>query len=123
MIQISALQMQTMGRASFAERLKAAWREHHHDAYLATPSRDLDTWIVAQTARAARYGLRDEQSAGLFVHAAWLLGDDFDVRIPVMSQLLEDETLSPAAIAGAIGDFLIIVFDTLDSDRTRHVGV
>ena len=68
-------------------------------------------------ARAAGYGLVDEQSAAIFVLNTWLLGPDFDQRIPGLQQILSATQLSPGTKADALTNFSVTVFHELEQAK------
>lgn len=120
MTMIAQAQWNAMGQAYFADRLRAAWQRHHPELLARERVDRLDPWIFRQVARAADYGMVDERSAGFFVYAAWLLGADFDRRIPVLVQILNEATLAAEAKQRALADFLVVAFGILEGRRSRH---
>ena len=77
---------------------------------LAAPIPDL-------VARAGSYGLVDEQSAAIFVLNTWLLGPDFDQRIPGLQQILSSTQLSSGTKADALTNFSVTVFHELEQAK------
>ncbi|WP_394787797.1 hypothetical protein [Rhodoferax sp.] len=59
-------------------------------------------FLQEQTARASRHGLLVELDVARFVITAWLLGSDFDSRIPAFVEILGDPTLLPSQKSKAI---------------------
>lgn len=113
MNQISSEQWKQLGRDSFAARLIAIIRRNHPDQ---AAKMDFATVVGAfqrQATKAQRYGLTDEHSAATFVYTAWLMGEEFDTRIPAVAQILNDKRMKAAEKARALGNFSRLVFRTL----------
>ena len=81
-------------RERYADRVAAHLREQFPDA-AAMPWNELRTGVVAQIAKAETHGLALEQEQATYVTASWLLGDDFDSRMPAA-----EATLSSAKLTG-----------------------
>jgi hypothetical protein len=88
-------------REQFPEQTAA-----YSDGQLADP-------IPSLVERAHGYGLKDEQSAALFVLNGFMLGPRFDERIPAIAQILNEPTLSPGTKADALTNFTVTVFHEL----------
>jgi hypothetical protein len=114
MLQISRSQWDTMGQGSFDARLIAILRTHHPKQVNAMPFAELVHTIHRQTARAGLHGLNDEQSTAQYVYTSWLMGEEFDRRIPSMRQILGDRRLTSAEKAKALSHFNQLVFGALD---------
>jgi hypothetical protein len=113
MNRISSRQWATMGRDSFDARLIAVIRRNHPEQ---AANIDIATLVGAfrrQQAKARHYGLTDEHSTATYVYTAWLMGEEFDTRIPAVAQILADPTLACSAKARALSDFSRLVFRTL----------
>ena len=113
MNQISSEQWNQMGRDSFDARLIAIIRRNHPDQ---AQKMDFAATVGAfhrQAAKAQRYGLTDEHSAATYVYTAWLMGEEFDTRIPAVAQILNDKRMKAAEKARALGNFSRLVFRTL----------
>jgi hypothetical protein len=113
MITISQAQWDRMGQDSFDARLIAIIRRNHPEQAARVDFADLVGAIHRQVAKALCYGLRDERSAATYVYAAWLLGEEFDRRIPAVAQILQERRMAAAEKAAALGNFSKIVFRTL----------
>ena len=114
MLKISRAQWDTMGEASFDARIVAILRTHHPKQAAALPFADLVHVIHRQTARAALYGLNDECSTAQYVYTSWLMGEEFDTRIPSLRQILRDRTLTAAEKRTALSHFNQLVFGALE---------
>ena len=113
MNQISSEQWKQLGRDSFDARLIAIIRRNHPDQ---AAKMDLASVVGAfrrQATKAQHYGLTDEHSAATFVYTAWLMGEEFDTRIPAIAQILNDKRMKAAEKARALGNFSRLVFRTL----------
>ncbi len=109
-MQIDATQMSLLGRACFNARLARAIRTAYPSLSAAFSDAEFDEAFDVQRAVAHAHGLEDERSAASFVHAAWLLGNGFDLRIPAVARLLKDEALSAREKARALDEFTRVVF-------------
>jgi hypothetical protein len=116
MNQISSGQWAQMGRQSFDARLIAIIRRFHPEQAARLDFTLLVGAIDRQQAKARHYGLTDEHSIATYVYTAWLMGDEFDTRIPAVAQILADPTLACSAKARALSDFSRLVFRTLAGD-------
>jgi hypothetical protein len=119
MNQISSEQWTRMGRDSFDARLIAIIRRNHPDQ---AAKMDFATVVGAfhrQAAKAERYGLTDEHSAATYVYTAWLMGEEFDTRIPAVAQILNDRRMKATEKAKALGNFSRLVFRTLSGDAAN----
>jgi hypothetical protein len=115
MITISREQWDRMGQDSFDARLIAIIRRNHPEQAGRTDFADLTSAIRRQTAKARCYGLNDERSAATYVYTAWLLGEEFDSRIPAIAQILGERKTTAADKAAALGNFSKVVFHTLSA--------
>jgi hypothetical protein len=116
MTQISREQWKRLGQDSFDARMVAIIRRHHPEQAARLDFTSLVAAIRRQTARARDHGLADERSAATYVYTAWLLGEEFDRRIPAVAQLLADKTLAAADKSQALTDFSQLVFHALGED-------
>jgi hypothetical protein len=117
MVAITSEQMARMGGLAFEARLADFIRASYPEQCAALEAAQLRAAIAPQVARAARYGLHDERAVATFVNAAWLLGANFDERIPSLAQVLAAPELSAAAKTKALDDFCLATFHVLDSKR------
>jgi hypothetical protein len=120
MNQISSEQWARMGRDSFDARLIAIIRRNHPDQ---AATMDFTTLVDAfhrQAAKASHYGLTDEHSAATYVYTAWLMGEEFDTRIPAVAQILADRRMKAAEKAQALGNFSRLVFRTLSGGAANE---
>jgi hypothetical protein len=113
MNQISSAQWKQLGRDSFDARLIAIIRRNHPDQARRMDFASVVEAFHRQAAKAQHYGLTDEHSAATFVYTAWLMGEEFDTRIPAVSQILTDKRMKAADKARALGNFSRLVFRTL----------
>jgi hypothetical protein len=111
---ISPQQWHRMGRDSFDARMVAVIRRHHPAQAARVPFEQLVQAIHRQVARARTHGLNDERSVATYVYAAWLLGEEFDRRVPAMAQVLAERRLHAAEKATAIGNFCKLAFGVLE---------
>ncbi|MBC7664254.1 MAG: hypothetical protein H7276_10745 [Caulobacter sp.] len=112
-MQISSEQWSQMGRDSFVRRMLVIIRRHHPEKSASLTDEALSAAIQRQFERALGYGLADEQAAATYIHSAWLLGQEFDERIPGIHQVLVDPALPAARKAAALDDFTRTVFTIL----------
>ena len=117
MISISQGQWDRLGRSDFESRMIAVLREQFPAQTAGLGDDQLAAPMPALVARAAGYGLVDEQSAAIFVLNTWLLGPDFDQRIPALQQILSAPQLSPGTKADALTNFSVTVFHELEQAR------
>ena len=113
MNQISSEQWKQLGRDSFAARLIAIIRRNHPDQAAKMDFAAVVGAFQRQATKAQHYGLTDEHSAATFVYTAWLMGEEFDTRIPAVAQILNDKRMKAAEKARALGNFTRLVFRTL----------
>ena len=113
MNQISSAQWNRLGQDSFDARLIAVIRRNHPEQAAKMDFGSLIGAFHRQTAKARRYGLNDEHSAATFVYTAWLMGEEFDTRIPAVAQILGDKKMLAVDKAQALGNFSKLVFRTL----------
>lgn len=114
MASMTRAQWNRMGQDAFDARLVAIIRRHHPGLAAAMPFADLVAAIHRQLAHARAYGLNDERSAATYVYAAWLLGEEFDRRIPAIAQILRERRMTCADKSAALGHFCTLVFRALD---------
>jgi hypothetical protein len=113
MHQISREQWTQMGRDSFDARLLAIIRRHHPEQAATMHLADTVKAFHRQAAKAQAHGLTDERSAATYVYTAWLMGEEFDTRIPAIAQILGDRGLKASDKAKALANFSRLVFRTL----------
>ena len=104
----------------FDARLIAIIRRNHPEQ---AAKMDFATVVGAfhrQAAKAQRYGLTDEHSAATYVYTAWLMGEEFDTRIPAVAQILADKRMKAAEKAKALGNFSRLVFRTLSGGAANE---
>lgn len=119
MNQISSDQWKQMGRDSFDARLIAIIRRNHPDQAATMDFPALVGAIHRQAVKAQKYGLTDEHSTATFVYTAWLMGEEFDTRIPAVAQILADRRMKAAEKAKALSNFSRLVFRTLDGNAAN----
>ena len=115
MHQISSEQWTQMGRDSFDARLIAIIRRHHPEQASKMDFASVVGAFHRQAAKAQAHGLTDEQSAATYVYTAWLLGEEFDTRIPAIAQILGDPHMKAIDKARALANFSRLVFRTLSA--------
>jgi hypothetical protein len=113
MNQISSTQWTQLGRDSFDARLMGIIRRNHPAHAAKMDFASLVGAFHRQAAKARHYGLTDEFSAATYVYTAWLMGEEFDTRIPAVAQILGDKTMLAPDKAHALGNFARLVFRTL----------
>ena len=118
MNQISSEQWKQLGRDSFDARLIAIIRRNHPDQAAKMDFASVVGAFHRQAAKAQQYGLTDEHSAATYVYTAWLMGEEFDTRIPAIAQILNDKRMRASDKAKALGDFSRLVFRTLSAPAT-----
>ncbi len=121
MNKISSDQWKQLGSDSFDARLIAIIRRNHPDQAAKMDFPALVGAIHRQAAKASKYGLTDEHSAATFVYTAWLMGEEFDTRIPAVAQILADRRMKAAEKAKALSNFSRLVFRTLDGNAANDV--
>jgi len=122
MNQISSEQWKQLGRDSFDARLIAIIRRNHPDQAAKMDFASVVGAFHRQAAKAQHYGLTDERSAATYVYTAWLMGEEFDTRIPAVAQILNDKRLKAAEKARALGNFSRLVFRTLSGGATNDAA-
>ena len=103
-----------MGQHSFESRMSALIRQNHPRQAAALDDETLANEIRRQLGRATHYEMTDELSAATYIYAAWLMGPEFDQRIPSVAQILGSPDLSALAKANALDNFIVTVFHALD---------
>lgn len=116
MVTISQAQWDKMGQDSFDARLISILRTNHPQQVGRMPFTDLVAAIHRQTAHAGCYGLHDERSVATYVYTAFLMGEEFDRRIPAINQILRERRMPSPRKAQALSDFSKLVFHTLEHD-------
>lgn len=114
MVTISQAQWDKMGQDSFDARLIAIIRENYPDQAARIPFAELVGAMHRQIAQARCYGLHDEHSVAVYVYTAFLLGEEFDRRIPGISQILRERRMPSPKKAEALSNFSKLVFHTLE---------
>lgn len=114
MVTISQAQWDKMGQDSFDARLVAILRKNHPDQVSRMPFADLVAAIHRQTAQAVCYGLHDEHSVATYIYTAFLMGEEFDRRIPAINQILRERRMPSPKKAQALANFSKLVFHTLE---------
>ena len=122
MNQISSEQWTQLGRDSFDARLIGIIRRNHPDQAAKMDFAALVDAFHRQAAKARHYGLTDEHSAATYVYTAWLMGDEFDTRIPAIAQILDDKRMKAAEKAKALGNFSRLVFRTLSGGAAAEAA-
>ena len=115
MIKISQSQWDALGQASFDDRLVAILRTHHARQVEAMPFAELVRALHRQKERATAWGLHDERSVAQYVYTAWLMGEEFDRRIPSVNQILRDRRLTATQKGTALSHFNQLVFGALSA--------
>ena len=119
-MQISPAQWDNAANRYFTDRIAALIRTEHPDQSRGIKNQAFAHLVRTLLPQAHRYGLYDERSSAVFVYAGWILGEHFDIRIPVLAQVLADSALTPIIKAEAILDFtasLRAVLETRDPSR------
>ena len=120
MNQISSEQWNQMGRDSFDARLIAIIRRNHPEQAAKMDFAALVGAFRRQAAKAQHYGLTDEHSAATYVYTAWLMGEEFDTRIPAVAQILADRRMKATEKAKALSNFTRLVFRTLSGGSAAN---
>ena len=113
MNQISSEQWNQMGRDSFDARLIAIIRRNHPEQAGKMDFAAVVGALRRQVAKAQHYGLTDEHAAATYAYTAWLMGEEFDTRIPAVAQILADRRMKTTEKAKALSNFTRLVFRTL----------
>ena len=122
MNQISSEQWTQLGRDSFDARLIGIIRRNHPEQAAKMDFASVIGAFHRQAAKAQHYGLTDEHSAATFVYTAWLMGEEFDTRIPAIAQILGDRRMKAVEKAKALANFSRLVFRTLSGDAARSAA-
>jgi hypothetical protein len=115
MLRFTDAQWRQLARDSFASWMLATIAEAHPDVAVDRPR--LVPEIGRQVDRAVSYGLADEHSAARYVYVGWLLGFDFDTRIPAVAQVLGAGHLDASRKAAFLLDFALASFRALAKGR------
>ena len=110
---ISQDQWDALGKQSFDTRVAALIRRSHPEQAARLEAPQLMAEIRRQAVRAQAYGLKSEHAVATYVYTAWLVGPEFDKRLPGLAQILNEPTLSGGEKAKALSDFTSSVFHTL----------
>lgn len=113
-----APQLAELSRVQFEGRLIDAIAELDPDAGRELRSPEGRRVFREQCDTARQYGLDTEFDVARYVVTAWLLGTDFDTRLPAMQQVLVSDRLRPAQKADAIEKIAIAVLQELTGGRS-----
>jgi hypothetical protein len=116
MIQIRESQICALAtdcRTRFADRVTTFLQQHFPDA-AKLPRNELHCGVVKQLANAGAYGLESEQQQATYAAAAWLLGEDFDARIPAVKAVLDSHETSGEYKSRWLADFAQQMFAILE---------
>ncbi|MEP6503119.1 MAG: hypothetical protein ABJD97_07315 [Betaproteobacteria bacterium] len=113
MTTISQAQYKAMGQDSFDSRLISILRQNHPEQLGRMEFPTLVGAIHRQSANAQRYGMNDERSVATYIYTAFLLGEEFDRRIPALSQILRERKMPAREKAAALSNFSKLVFNKL----------
>jgi hypothetical protein len=87
-MQITNEQRVALGYAPFVERFRVLLLECFPQASVSLDHKEFGSIAVEQAKVARSYGLRSESAVATFLLSAWLLGVDFDRRIPAIHEQL-----------------------------------
>lgn len=92
-----------------------------HDKYpesKAVPTEELRVGVREQIAKArTSYGFETEQQLAAYVHAAWLMGMDFDTRFPSATERLQSPAYSAQDKAEWLAAWTTGLFEALASSE------
>ena len=114
--QFTSAQLDRMAELRLEDHLRSFIVEGSQDrqaTYAELTSPEGAAEIRRQVARARSYGFTAELDLARYVISAWLLGVDFDTRLPAMAQILADTRLTPAQRAEAIQQVTTTLLATL----------
>lgn len=112
---VTHAQMTTMGAARFTTQVWQAIRQTLN--YTEPAPEDFGAFCHRCQAAARGYRLRDELSHARFIFTAWVLGEDFHLRIPTIQLVLEASDLSSLQKSAALINFMRVFFGELLKDR------
>lgn len=118
-LRIRTAQSKLLAQESFCDRMMAIICQHYPGEARTIHAEDMRAAIIHQTKAAKGYGLGDEQAVAKYVLAAWLLGPDFDRRLPIAAHILSTPGLSSAAKAGALEHLSVTLLGAIE-DAARH---
>lgn len=104
--------MTDLGVRRFNRRMRDLLRQYCPIGCEGQTDAQLDDRIQALMANAVSWGLRDEQSAAMFVFTGFNLGDGFDMQIPRIREVLESDWPAHTK-AQFLEDFTVQVLETL----------
>lgn len=106
MITIRAFQMDAFSKAADAafEKRVVDFLQGRFDDARAMPRPELTEGVRAQIARAGGYGLTTERQVAIYVTTAWILGIDFDTRMPYFRDVLRAGAIDPDRKAEILAD-------------------
>ena len=119
MFTFSEAQMQRIGEQHFLDRLRSLLAEQFPDQQGDLQAPEFEPQVRRLVARAATYGLGDEQSAAGFVLTAWLLGAEFDTDFPDLQTLLRDDTLTARQKSAALESFAQALLEDLQAQAEQ----
>ena len=96
MLQLRQAQFDSLANAWFEQRLAGLIADSIPGARDSVNTEAGLVFLREQTAQAQRHGLVVELDVARFVITAWLLGPNFDARIPAFAEILGNPTLSPS---------------------------
>lgn len=116
MFKLTKNQWSELGRLTFERRMIDIIRHRYP-----VESRDLNdevlgAAITVQAKQAKKYRLFDEQQGATYVLTAWILGEDFDTRIPILQQVLSAHDLTASEKSKALTDFTLAAFNALSPE-------
>jgi len=107
-------QLTVLGERSFAQRFREVLVEAYPARAGRIPPSELEAQILKQARNAEEYGLLSEQPVATFVMTAWLLGPDFDEKIPAVQEQLSSNRLTENEKAEWLERFSVLLLQTLE---------
>lgn len=116
LLKLRPAQMRAFSQASeerFADRLVSFLQSQFPDA-AAEPRGRLKPAVVDQVARARGHGFTTEAQLSVYVTTAWLLGPEFDTKLPPVEQALASTLDTPQDKAAWLERWTMKLFRTLE---------
>ena len=114
MLTFSSQQLDTVAESRFQQRLRDFMLESLPDSRGVIDTPEGKKNIAAQCAKARSYGMIIELDIANYIITAWLLGLDFDTRLPAMKEILATPDLTPSQKAALISQVSSLLLDELE---------
>ena len=120
MLTINEAQLSNIADSLFEQKFVRFLHEQAPDSIGAIETPEGRAILRDQIASARRYGFNSEADLSTYILTAWLMGPDFNVRFPAMTEVLESKSLSPSEKAEALSQISTMVLGELADGRIQN---